>query len=181
MKDLLKDKIDLLVDKAKAGDYNAQYKLAKAFYYGEKVKRSLPLANYWAYKAATNEDNYKREICDFYDVASAPHYTGNEFYESYGRYYSLNLNEYGLWGSLKLKGKYDVYKGDNRLYKKYLILRIIILFFVIGSYRVYEASSCNAYHIIGQEKARFKDYFGWLILDFAVIGIIVYYVIKQLI
>lgn len=51
MKELLKHRIDVLMEKAKAGDASAQLKLAKEFNKGGIVEKSLDNARYWAFKA----------------------------------------------------------------------------------------------------------------------------------
>lgn len=54
MKEKLKDRIDVLFEKAKAGEPNAQLKLSKFFYKGHLVKKSTDQAKYWAFKAIQN-------------------------------------------------------------------------------------------------------------------------------
>ena len=54
MKEKLKDRIDVLFEKAKAGDNEAQLKLAKSFYRGNLVEKSIDQAKYWAFKAIQN-------------------------------------------------------------------------------------------------------------------------------
>ena len=51
MKELLKHRIDVLMEKAKDGDASAQFKLAKEFKKGRIVEKSLDNARYWAFKA----------------------------------------------------------------------------------------------------------------------------------
>lgn len=53
MKELLKHRIDVLMEKAKAGDASAQLKLAKEFKKGSIVEKSLDNARYWAFKAVS--------------------------------------------------------------------------------------------------------------------------------
>lgn len=53
MKEELKHRIDRLMDKAIAGDREAQLHLAKAFYKGRLVEKSKDNALYWAFKAAS--------------------------------------------------------------------------------------------------------------------------------
>lgn len=48
---LIKDRFDILLDKAKAGDSKSQYKLAKWLYTGHLVKKNQEAAKYWAFKA----------------------------------------------------------------------------------------------------------------------------------
>lgn len=54
MKERIKDRIDVLFEKAKAGDNEAQLKLAKSFYRGNLVEKSIDQAKYWAFKAIQN-------------------------------------------------------------------------------------------------------------------------------
>lgn len=51
MKELLKHRIDVLMEKSKAGDASAQLKLAKEFKKGRIVEQSIDSARYWAFKA----------------------------------------------------------------------------------------------------------------------------------
>ena len=60
MSDLLKDRIDILVDKAKSGDATAQLSLAKCFHAGRLVEKSSDLAKYWAFKAIQNGNGKAR-------------------------------------------------------------------------------------------------------------------------
>ena len=61
MKERIKDRIDVLFEKAKAGDNEAQLKLAKSFYRGNLVEKSIDQAKYWAFKAIQN-GNGNRQI-----------------------------------------------------------------------------------------------------------------------
>ena len=51
MKELIRDRIDVLIDKAREGNARAQLKLAKCFYSGHLVEKSVDLAKYWAFKS----------------------------------------------------------------------------------------------------------------------------------
>lgn len=53
MKKKLKDRIDVLIELAKAGDGTSQLKLAKYFYNGYLVERSTENALYWSFKAVS--------------------------------------------------------------------------------------------------------------------------------
>lgn len=53
MKEPLKDRIDVLFEKANAGDADAQLKLAKNFQKGHLVEKSEDLAKYWVFKAVS--------------------------------------------------------------------------------------------------------------------------------
>lgn len=76
MKELLKHRIDVLMEKAKAGDVDAQLKLAKEFIKGSIVEKSLDNARYWAFKAISGGN------------ASAI-----SFYESIASDYQASLSE----------------------------------------------------------------------------------------
>ena len=54
MKEKLKDRIDVLFEKAHAGDSEAQLKLAKSFYKGRFVEKSMDQAKYWAFKSMSS-------------------------------------------------------------------------------------------------------------------------------
>lgn len=162
MKDLIKDRIDILVEKAKQGDFESQYELAKSFYYGKLVERSLPLARYWAFKAITNPDkDHTSDIYNLYQSANAPHFTDNERYVSFGTSYDISLTGSSLWGSTKFRGKFDIYPDDKKYYRTYYITRFIIFCFIRGAYRVYEPER-GSYRIYGKEKMHFKEYGIWL-------------------
>lgn len=66
MSDLLKDRIDVLIEKSRSGDSNAQLKLAKCFQKGYLVEKSIDQARYWAFKSVSNGNtlaqNYYHEI-----------------------------------------------------------------------------------------------------------------------
>ena len=53
MKELVRDRIDVLFEKARSGDADAQLKLAKNFKKGHLVEKSLDQAKYWAFKAVS--------------------------------------------------------------------------------------------------------------------------------
>ena len=54
MRKLKKDRFDVLMDKAKSEDPEAQYKLAQWFYKGHLVEKSNEQAVYWAFKSLNN-------------------------------------------------------------------------------------------------------------------------------
>ena len=54
MTKLVEDRIDVWMEKAKAGDAKAQFRLAKCFKRGHLVEKSLDLARYWAFKAVSS-------------------------------------------------------------------------------------------------------------------------------
>ncbi len=54
MKEILKHRIDRLMERAIAGDTDAQLDLAKEFIKGKIVEKSLENARYWAFKAASS-------------------------------------------------------------------------------------------------------------------------------
>lgn len=66
MKKELKDRVDTLIELAKAGDGISQLKLAKCFYTGYLVEKSTENALYWAFKAVSagvpEAENYYRAI-----------------------------------------------------------------------------------------------------------------------
>lgn len=53
MKDNLQDRVDTLIELAKAGDGVSQLKLAKYFYNGHLVEKSTENALYWSFKAVS--------------------------------------------------------------------------------------------------------------------------------
>lgn len=53
MKEVLKDRVDALIELAKAGDGMSQLKLAKWFYRGHLVEKSTENALYWSFKAVS--------------------------------------------------------------------------------------------------------------------------------
>ena len=57
MSNLLKDRIDILIEKAKSGDSKAQLRLAKCFNSGHLVEKSPDLAKYWAFKSLQSGNN----------------------------------------------------------------------------------------------------------------------------
>ena len=61
MKKELKHRLDRLMDKAIAGDADAQLNLAKEFIRGILVEKSLENAKYWAFKSI-NEGNVSAEV-----------------------------------------------------------------------------------------------------------------------
>lgn len=54
MKDNLQDRVDTLIELAKAGDGASQLKLAKCFYNGHLVEKSTENAIYWSFKAVSS-------------------------------------------------------------------------------------------------------------------------------
>lgn len=54
MKNLMEDRVDVLMKKARADDPKAQYKLAKWFHKGHLVEQSNEQAAYWAFKSLNN-------------------------------------------------------------------------------------------------------------------------------
>lgn len=65
MKEMLKDRIDVLFDKAIAGDDEAQFKLAKSFYKGILVEKSVDQAKYWAFKSMSSGNS---SASDYYNA-----------------------------------------------------------------------------------------------------------------
>lgn len=71
MKELLKHRIDRLMERAIAGDPDAQLKLAKEFVCGRIVEKSQENARYWAFKAV---DGGNASAISFYNsIASDYH------------------------------------------------------------------------------------------------------------
>lgn len=66
MKEELKDRVDALIELAKAGDGTSQLKLAKCFYNGHLVEKSTENALYWSFKAISagvpDAENYYKAI-----------------------------------------------------------------------------------------------------------------------
>ena len=164
MKELKKDRIDVLLEKAKSGDVKSQFKLAKALYFGKRVNRSIPLAKYWVFRAVTNPDyDHDIEVYRLYTATMAPHFTRNEQYLSFGESYNnISLNSGGNLSSTKFRGKFDADPNETRYYRTYLITRFIIFYFISGAYRVYEPTS-GSYRVLGKEKTQFREYWRWLI------------------
>lgn len=77
MKKLLKDRIDTLITKAKSGDGDAQLSLAKCFYNGRLVERSLDLAKYWAFKSIQSGNS--KAINYYQAIVTGSCYSQNKF------------------------------------------------------------------------------------------------------
>ena len=54
MKEPIKDRIDVLLEKAKNNDSDAQLQLAQCLKEGKWVEVSIEHAKYWAFKSASN-------------------------------------------------------------------------------------------------------------------------------
>lgn len=54
MKEPIKDRIDVLIESARNGNTDSQLKLAKCFYKGHLVEKSIDNALYWSFKAASS-------------------------------------------------------------------------------------------------------------------------------
>lgn len=65
MKEPLKDRIDVLIESARNGDSVSQLKLAKCFYEGHLVKKSVDNALYWSFKAASSGNT---DAISYYDA-----------------------------------------------------------------------------------------------------------------
>lgn len=161
MKQLI-DKIDRLVLKAKSGDSEAQYELAKSLYYGNGVERDKDLAMYWAYKAIKKRVVPARAL---YSLIEAPHFTGNEKYTTFGGQYDVKLSSSSLLASSRFRGHYDRLKGNEQLYRTYKITRLGLIYFpAFTAYRVYEVSQ-NSWKILGEEKVRFWEMMKWPLIS----------------
>lgn len=162
----IRHRIDILLEKAEAGDSEAQYQLAKSLYYGENVERSLNEARYWVFKALENGNNKAGTL---YECIVAPHFTGNESYTSFGRKYKIRWGNMGVWGSHHFRGKYDVYAEDQRLYRTYANYRIFCFFLpTMNAYRVVEVEP-NSYQVLGSEKIRWIEMMSRPLISIAII------------
>ena len=65
----LRDRFDVLLDAAKDGDSHKQLELARCFYEGTLVEKSLDAARYWAFCSASNGN---AEAQSFYNKISYP-------------------------------------------------------------------------------------------------------------
>lgn len=54
MNKIMRDRIDILIEKARCGDAKAQHDLAECFYSGKLVEKSRDQAMYWAFKAVSS-------------------------------------------------------------------------------------------------------------------------------
>lgn len=164
MIELLKTRNEQILDAAKNGDGKAALDLAKICYKGIRTKRSIGLARYWCYRSI---ELGNKQALYFYKLVASPHYTLNEEFKEYGRRYSFSLSHSFLVSST-FKGKYDVLESDKKYYKTYHILRLLLIYFPLGAYRVYEIKN-ESYHIMGKERSRFKEYYKWLLIDLAIL------------
>ncbi len=164
---LKENRIDVLYEKASNGDKVSQLSLAKCFYYGRLVVRSLPLARYWAFQAVESD---KIDTVEFYNLVNTPHFTGNEQYTTVNQQWNISLTR-GTYYSNKFRGKFDVCKENSQVFRTYLVFRLIILYFVIGAYRVYESEE-GSYQVLGEEKMSIKEYGKWVVIDLIIIGFI---------
>ena len=68
MKEHIRDRIDVMIDKAREGNARAQLKLAKCFYSGYLVEKSIDLAKYWAFKSlvggCNSADSFYKVVVD---------------------------------------------------------------------------------------------------------------------
>lgn len=79
MSNPLKDRIDILIEKAKSGDAKAQLNLAKCFLSGHLVEKSSELAKYWAYKSLQNGN---RKAIEYYRaIVTGSSYSQKKFVE----------------------------------------------------------------------------------------------------
>lgn len=165
MKALLKPRNEQIVEKAKNGDGIAALTIAKLFYKGKRTLRSLPLARYWCFKSIQYGNEKAKE---FYHLVFSPHFTGNEIYKQFGKQYGFSIFK-NLLISSTFKGKYDKLESDERLYRTYHIVRLLVFVFPEGAYRVFEQSS-GSYRILGKEYAKFNEYYFWLLFDLLIIA-----------
>jgi len=167
---LLENKINAICNDARNGDAEKQLTLAKCFYYGKYVKRNLNLARYWLFKAIGNGNTEAEEL---YNVMFAPHFTGNEIYESYGKSYgNIRLSNGGIRSS-KLRGVFDVCSSEPKIYRCYYYVRFLFLYIGGSAYRVYQTGD-NSYRILGEEKGSFKEKLRWRIANIIFFAIVIY-------
>lgn len=55
--ELLRDRFDVLLEKAQGGDKDAQFELAKCLFNGTLAEPSVEQAQYWAFKSALQGNN----------------------------------------------------------------------------------------------------------------------------
>lgn len=77
MSNPLKDRIDILTEKAKSGDAKAQLSLAKCFHNGHLVEKSSELAKYWAFKSLQNGNGEARGY--YQAMVTGNQYSQNKF------------------------------------------------------------------------------------------------------
>lgn len=174
MKELLKPRNEQIWEAAKNGDGEAALLLANICYKGIRTKRSIGLARYWCFRAI--ELGNKRAI-HFYKLIASPHFTSNEEFIEYGKRYNFSLS-HSLLVSSTFKGKLDVLASDQKYYRTYHILRLLLLYFPLGAYRVYEVDN-DSYRIFGKERSRFKEYSKWLLIDLAILAGIAFMILAN--
>lgn len=158
---LLKTRNTQLKERAVAGDGKASFRLARNYYLGVRFERSLPLARYWAFKAL--QAGYM-EAGPFYKTISAPHYTGNEYYKSFGERYGFSLSSNGIWGSSRFRGEFDRHPEFKQWYRTYHVVRILLLYLPVGCYRVIEAGS-GQYKVPAREYGHLRESGKWWLLN----------------
>lgn len=166
---ILENKIDAIKKEAKEGDANKQFILAECFYYGKFVKRNIDLARYWLFKSI---ENGNREAEALYGIMFAPHFTGNEIYESYGLPYTDVELSTGIISSSKIRGVYDVCINESKIYRCYYYVRLFFFYFGGHAYRVYKVGD-GSYKILGREKGRFKEKLPWRIANIVFLAFLV--------
>lgn len=73
----LKDRIDVLIEKAKSGDAKAQLSLAKCFHSGHLVEKSSDMAKYWAFKSLQNGND--KAMGYYQAIVTRSNYSHNKF------------------------------------------------------------------------------------------------------
>lgn len=160
------DNISDLIQKALKGDTSKYKLLAEAFYYGNIVERSIPLARYWAFKAIAAGDKSASSI---YDIANNIHLTGDEKYIDVSGKYGLAPTSFSWFFSQRLRGSHDRCPERNNYYRSYYCFRLGPIVVPVGAYRVLAYN--NGYRILGEEKMRPGEFVVYLFFD--IISIII--------
>ena len=123
MSNLLKDRIDILTEKAKSGDAKAQLSLAKCFHSGHLVEKSSYLAKYWAFKSLQNGN---RKAFEYYRaIVTGSSYSQNKIVELCEKISNFPIWEFSIaFVPFLFMSFFDF--DDN------LIYRICLWFFCVG-------------------------------------------------
>ena len=159
--ELLKTRNTQLKERASQGDGKAALRLARNYYMGIRFERSLPLARFWAFKALKAGC---AEAESFYKTIASPHYTGNEYYRSFGESYPLSLSSSGIWGSSRFRGEFDRHPEFKQWYRTYHVLRIILLYLPLGCYRIVEVGT-GQYRVLAREYGHLRESYKWWLMN----------------
>ena len=173
MIELLKTRNQRLKEKAVAGSAIHQLKYAWNCYKGKRMERSIPAAQYWAFKAYSQGLKKASELCE---ICTYPYFTGKEHYLPY-KPWDVSLTSGGWWYSDRFRLKFDKYAKEPGWYRTYYVYRFVILFFPKGAFRVYESN--GGYRIIARERWRFFEYIWWYLIDIFVVAGILFLVISS--